>query len=232
MRLPLPILLLASLVSASAQTASAPSGTARSAATSAPVLSPNDRMLRDATLLERAGKFDAALTELNTVLQTDPKNVIGLSLRGKVYSDKKMWEQAQNDFETAHVLDPGNPTLSFDLAETKFSRKMYDDARAGFAEISTRQDDIGDLAAYKVFLCDLLAGHTEQAQKELDAFNKVGSHASYYYANVAWNAVNHKPDDARTWLISATGIYSAQKNNLFCQSLIDLGYLPLPPPTE
>jgi tetratricopeptide (TPR) repeat protein len=190
-------------------------------------------MLRDAEQLVRTNKTDQALTELNSVLASDPKNLIALVLRGEVYSQKKMWDQARNDFETAHLLDPTNGIVSFNVAETKFSQKQYDAARTGFAEIAVRSDDIGDLSKYKVFLCDLLGGHADMAKKEFDEFNKVGSHASYYYANVAWDiVVNKNPDDARTWLISANTIYAPEKNNLFSKSLVDLGYLPLPPPTH
>ena len=226
MRFYLPSLLLLSAILAALPAKGAPAPAPQ------PVLTPTQRTLRDAAQLVHDGKVDAALPELNSVLQTDPKNMVALVLRGEVYSQKKVWDKAQNDFETAHLIDPTNYIVSFNLAEAKFSQKQYDAARAGFAELAGRSDDIGDLAAYKVFLSDLLSNHMDMAQKEFDAFNKVGSHASYYYANVAWDVFHHNTDDARTWLISASSIYSAEKNNLFSKSLIDLGYLPLPAPTH
>ena len=229
--LPFSILaLLLSAVLATAQTK--PTASAASTPAAAP-LTPTQKTLRDAAQLVRDNKLDVALPQLNGVLQTDPKNLVALVLRGEVYSQKKMWDQARNDFETAHLLDPTNGIVSFNVGETKFSQKMYDAARTDFAAIAVRDDDIGDLSKYKVFLCDLFGGHADLAKKEFDEFNKAGSHASYYYANMAWDLVVKKnPDDARSWLVSANSIYSAEKNNLFSKSLLDLGYLPLPPPTH
>jgi len=117
------------------------------------------------------------------------------------------------------------------MAEIKFMQKDYAGARPGFAEIQTdKTSDLGDLAGYKVFLCDLFGGNTDAAQKEFDAYNSVGSYASYYYANAAWSLFHHNPEDARSWLASAGNIYNQQKNRLYSKSLFDLGYLPLPLP--
>jgi Tfp pilus assembly protein PilF len=191
----------------------------------------NAHMLRDASEMLRDGKQDDALATLNTVLQSDPQSIAGYVLRGQLYSQKKMWDKAADDFQSAHLIDPKNNIVNFDVAETKFVQKNYDAARAGFAEIQTDPtSEIGDIAAYKIFLCDLFGGHADVAAKEFDAFNQTGSRASYYYANVAWSAFHHNTEDARSWLTSASHIYSAQKNGLYSKSLFDLGYLPLPPP--
>ena len=55
-------------------------------------------------------------------------------------------------------------------AQIKFMQKKYDEARPGFTAL-TQDPNIGDLAAYKVFLCDLLAGHEDAASRELNVFN-------------------------------------------------------------
>ena len=90
--------------------------------------------------------------------------------------------------------------------------------------------DMGDLASYKIFLCDLFGGHEDVAKKELDAFNATGSKPSYYYSNAAWSLFHKNTEDARSWLVSALRIYPAQKNEFYQSSLKDLGYLPLPAP--
>jgi Tfp pilus assembly protein PilF len=216
--------------------ASAPAPAASAATTNAPSAddakaAENQRQLRMAGEKAHAGDTDGAVAQINGVLQNDPRNVAAFSLRAQIYNEKKMWDKAANDYQAAHLIDPTNVIINFNIAEVQFEQKMYDAARLGFVSLqSDHTTDIGDLAAYKVFLCDLLGGHEDVAAKELDAFNQVGSKASYYYSNAAWSLFHHKVEDARSWLTSASHIYSPNKNSLYSTTLAELGYLPLPPP--
>jgi hypothetical protein len=190
----------------------------------------NVQMLRDANDLLGKGDYDGALAKVTTELQADPHSLPGYVLRGAIYTQKRMWDKAQSDYETAHLINPHSNIVQFNLAEIDFTRKLYDAARPGFVALESDPSDIGDLAIYKVFLCDLFAGHEDVAAKELAAFNAVGSHASYYFANAAWDLFHHNVDDARGWLVSASDIYTPQKNGFYAASLRETGYLPLPPP--
>jgi Tfp pilus assembly protein PilF len=189
---------------------------------------PSGAVLTDAVEMAKGGDFDGALGKVNGVLKADPKNLNGYILRAAIYSQKKMWAQAQQDFITALQIDPKSVRVKFNLAEIQFDQKNYDVARTGFAELQ-KNDNMGDLAVYKVFLCDLLGGHEAVAASELDALNQAGTNPSYYYGNVAWAVVHHKTEEARSWLTSAVNIYSPQKNNIYAESLKELGFLPLPP---
>ena len=185
-------------------------------------------LIREAYQLESKQQSDAALVKLNAALQIDPKNLAAYSLRGQIYSEKKLWDKANQDYQEVLTLSPKNILAQFNITELKFMQKLYDAARPGFVDLET--SEVGDLASYKVFLCDLLGGHDDVAAKELAVFNAVESKPSYFYSNAAWNLVHHKPEDARGWLVSAERIYSPMKNNLYRSSLKELGYLPLPPP--
>jgi len=184
-------------------------------------------LLSQAFQLLEQKQFDAAMDKVNAALQAGPQSPAALGLRGNIYAEEKLWDQAEKDYRTALQLDGKNLQIKFNLAELQFMQKNYDNARAGFTVL--KQDpDLGDLAAYKVFLCDLFSGHEEVASQELDAFNQVGSNASYYFGNAAWSLAHQKPEDARGWLQSASNIYAADKFRLYAASLFDLGYLPLP----
>jgi hypothetical protein len=41
--------------------------------------------------------------------------------------------------------------------------------------------------------------------------------------------VHKNTDDARGWITSAIRIFPPNENKFYAQSLLDLGYLPLPP---
>ncbi len=210
---------------------------AQDAATNSPTISPpgsdSSPTLEKAAEFYGQGKPDEALSIVNAVLQTEPNSINAYILRGAIYSQKQAWDQAQKDFQTALQMDPKNDGVRYDLADLKFKQKQFDTARPAFVPLQNNTDpDIRDLIEYKIFICDLLAGHEDVAAKELDAFNQVGSNPSYYFGNAAWDLVHKKTDDAKSWLFSAIHIYSARKQLLYASILRDTGYLPLPPSTD
>ena len=188
-----------------------------------------DLLLHQAAQLLMQRQLNAALNKVNAVLQTAPQDPDAYGLRGDIYAEKKLWNLAEKDYLKVLEINGNNVSVKFNLAEIQFRQKKYDAARPGF--IALKQDSImGDLATYKVFLCDLFGGHDDIAANELDALNQVGSNASYYFANAAWCLYHHKTEDARGWLMSATNIYAPNKFGIYAASLIDLGYMPLPSP--
>jgi len=186
-------------------------------------------LLQQAFQLFEQKKLDAALDKVNAAAKVAPQDRAVYSLRGNIYAEKELWDEAEKDYQTVLQIDGKNSLIRFNLAEIKFMQKRYDEARSGFIDLE-QDPNTGDLATYKVFLCDLCGGHEETAAKELDAFNQVGSNASYYFANAAWLLTHHKTEDARSWLMSAARIYAPNKFRLYATPLITLGYMPLPPP--
>jgi tetratricopeptide (TPR) repeat protein len=171
------------------------------------------------------------LEQLNAYVIKHPESVAGYVARGNVYSTQKKFDLAQQDYKKAQEIDGNNSEVKFDLAENDFRQKNYDAARPGFVAL---QSDIilGDLAAYKVYLCDLFGGHEEQAAKELDAFNQVADNASYYFANIASCVYRGQKEEAKPWIFAAGKIYSRNKMLQYSYSLLDLGYLPLSHPAK
>lgn len=183
--------------------------------------------LREAFQLDKDGKLDEAVAKATAGIQLNPQGLPGYLLRGSLYSQKKLYDQAEQDFKMALQISPKSNVVKFNLTEIKFLRKDYAGARAGFVELQG-DPELNDLSSYKVFLCDLFGGRSADATKELDAFNQVGSKPSYYFSNAASDLFNHKTNDATQWLTSAIHIYSPQKIELYSASLKNLGYLPLP----
>jgi Tfp pilus assembly protein PilF len=227
------LLLVVTSLALQAQTPSAnePASTPVAPAPTGPAdATPNDPavpQLKQAYAALTKKDLDGALTICDQAVKDNPKSFAALTLRGMIYSQKKQWTSAESDFNGALVIDPTNVVVKFNLGEIKFVQKQYDAARAKFQPL-TADPVMGDFAAYKVFLCDLFGGHEDQAQKELDVFNKAESHPSYYFGNAAWDLFHKNTDDARSWLTSASNIYVPSKNQFYAASLKDLGYLPLP----
>jgi Tfp pilus assembly protein PilF len=219
------------------QPGAAPPATNGPVTTSAPAGATADEMrpdeitdiLNDAIHFLAQGQPDAALDKVNLAIRLAPQDPDSYGLRAGIYAHKQLWPEAEKDYQKVLEIDATNSPAKFDLAEIKFKQKHYDKARSDFLALE-KDDDLGDLASYKVFLCDLAGGHIDAAGKELDAFNQVGGNASYYFANVAWSLYHHKTEEGRGWLSSAIQIYAQDKVNSYSISLEDLGYLPLPQP--
>jgi len=195
----------------------------------APKATSEQMAYREAMALRNKGDFDGALAKVSESLAKFPESNQLMILRGDLYAKKKQWTEAEQDFDAVMKVDPQNTLARFNLAELKLMQKQYEAARPGF-EILSKDKDLGDLASYKVFLCDLYGGNRKGADEELKAFDKAQSGPSYYYANAAWNLYFGRPDDARSWLDSATRIYTPAKNYNYQSTLKELGYLPLPKP--
>lgn len=186
-------------------------------------------ILNDVVHLLAQNQSDAALEKVNLAIRLAPQDRDSYGLRAGIYAKKEMWPQAEQDYRKVLQIDPANAPAKFDLAEIKFRQKLYDQARPDFVALE-KDDSLGDLAGFKVFLCDLAAGHVDVAARELDAFNQVGENASYYFANAAWSLSHHKTEEGRGWLASAVQIFAENKFNTYSVGLQELGYLPLPPP--
>lgn len=195
------------------------------------VVDPYSAAVATAIKMMNANNVEGALTKLNEAIKINPNIAGAYALRGSIYYQKKQWDQAMQDFQTASNLDPKNAVLKLNAIEIKFLQKQYDAARPAYLALKS-DPEMGDFAAYKVFLCDLFGGHEAEAAKELAVFNDAAANPSYFFGNAAWDLYHKKIDDARGWLISASRIYPANKFAYYAQSLRDLGYLPIPPPAN
>jgi Tfp pilus assembly protein PilF len=181
-------------------------------------------MLHDANQHLQNGELDEALRLVDSALQIDPRQASAYDLRGAIYVRNKLWDRAEQDYTTASTLDPTVSEYKYNLGEIEFMQKAYDDARPRFT-LLLNDKDFGDLAAYKVFLCDLLTSHEERATTELAAINKTEENPSYYYANATWDLTHNKIKDADDLIDSARQVFDSSKNAPYLSSLMEVNDL-------
>jgi hypothetical protein len=152
------------------------------------------------------GKPDLARTEVIAALALEPNNTAALDLRGSIYVEQKLWSLAERDYTRLNQLSP-DPAYQYKLAQIKFLQKLYDDARPMFAAL---KDDprLGDLARYKVFICDLFGHHEAIAARDLDLLDQTGDKPSYYYGRALWLGMHGQNSAAGHYLAQATGKFS------------------------
>jgi Tfp pilus assembly protein PilF len=180
-------------------------------------------ILRQSINFLRQNRPDEALDKANAALVADPHNWACYFVRGNVYAITKQWDLAEQDYLAAEKMNDQNSAIKYNLADIQFAQKKYALARPGFAHLANDQE-LGDQATYKVFLCDLFGGYEDNAAKDLANINQTGANASYYFANAAWSLYHQKTDDANGWLNSARKIYPPAKFQRYSASLEVLGY--------
>ena len=181
-----------------------------------------NELLNESSTLLTQGKQDDALRKVDAALQIDPKNTLAYTLRAAIYAQEKLWDRAEQDYQTAYKIAPSEVVFKYNMAELQFMQKAYDNARPGFFALQ-HDKELGDLASYKVYLCDLFSRRNDIADKEREAIKKTGESPAYYYSNVAWYLIHQQKEEADTWLSSALQRFDAKTNDPYLKSLIEAG---------
>jgi len=163
------------------------------------------------------GDLDQAIREACLAIQLDPHTASAYELRGSIYIEEKLWDKAERDYTTADKISP-DIAYKYKLAEIKFLQKAYDNARPRFVALEG-DAGLGDLAIYKVFLCDLLGGHEAASIRELSALSQADGHPSYYYCHAAWDWTHNQMADMNKLLTSARQLYGNSTYELYISSL-------------
>jgi hypothetical protein len=167
-----------------------------------------------------SGDEEGALREVDAALQIDPKNVSAYELRGSIHIQQKLWDRAEDDYKAALAISPSTAVYKYKLAEIKFMQKLFDAARLRYLAI---KDDpvLGDLATYKIILCDIFEGREEIAAGELAALNHGEKKLSYYYANALWDFTHKKIKEGDELVGTAQQTFGSAENQPYLETLID-----------
>jgi len=166
------------------------------------------------------GNLDDAVSEANMAIQLDPQNPSAYELRGSIYIEKKIWDQAERDYAKADQISP-DPAYKYKLGEIKYVQRSFGDARFHFAQLQ-KDPRLGDLANYKVFLCDLLDGHESIAAQDLAAIDRGPKNPSFYFCHCVWASYHGSPQEANKYLVTARKLYDRSTYELYYLSLVEL----------
>jgi tetratricopeptide (TPR) repeat protein len=176
-------------------------------------------LIDQATRQQSDGNLEDAARTASAAIEIDPKNVEALDLRGSIYLEEKLWDRAERDYTTLNTLSP-DPAYQYKLGQIRFLQKDYGNARPRFAALQSNAR-LGDLATYKVFLCDLLGGHESFAIRDLNALPSTNPQPSYIYGHVAWDLYHNQRPAADLLLAQANHLFSSTINDLYIGALID-----------
>lgn len=183
--------------------------------------------LRGVRLLESLEK----LNEIEAI--TGPNHYLE-NLRGAVYTKMRRFDKARDHFSKALELAKGLNAEAFhprfNLAELDFVEKHWDAARDAFQKLlkdpgkpNTSSDT---LINFKILICNLQQKKESEAELMMKDFDPYDADSPvYYYANAVKLFVKDDKDGANEWLESARRIYPKEVNEVYNDSLVEMGWL-------
>ncbi len=156
------------------------------------------------------------------------------NLRGAVFTRMRNFDKARVHFakalELAKNLDAEAFHPKFNMAELDFVTKKWDAARESFQKLLKDPGKPGTgsdtLINFKIMICDLQQKREAEADKILKTFDQYDADSpAYYYGNAVKMFIKDDKEGANEWLESAKRIYPKEVNEVYNDSLVEMGWL-------
>jgi len=169
--------------------------------------------------------FDA-LDKADAVFPDSPGS---LNLRGACYVEIRNFDKATAAFNKALLLSPGDPSVTFNIAEVLFVTKKWQDAHDLFLKVLQQLKDnvaLSRLVEFKILLCKKKLGLKDEA---VALANKYGFGDDSPYYCFAQAAIAYDDKDlvkAEEWLARASRIFTnPEVLSPWQDTLVEFGYI-------
>jgi tetratricopeptide (TPR) repeat protein len=183
--------------------------------------------LRGVRLLE-------SLEKLNELEAAVGSNHYIENLRGAVYTKMKDYKRARVHFRKALEFARGIEAEAFhprfNLAELDFVERQWDAARDAFQKLLSDpgkpSSGSDNLIKFKILICDLQQKKVADAEVLMSTFDQYDPESpAYYFSNAVKLFVKDDKEGANEWLESAKRIYPKEINEVYNDSLVEMGWL-------
>jgi Flp pilus assembly protein TadD len=175
-------------------------------------------VLRQSTQHYEAGEYQAALDRLGVLQGPAGQDLSVLNLRGAILTKLGQYDEAAGLFRSILTTDPNYFPAAFNLGEVEFIRGNYADALELFQGMR-RRDPRNELVRFKVFLCQLLLGQNDEAQKMARGLIPAGNTPAWYYAQAMLARQAGDEKTTAKHLSVARSIYTESGCKLFDESI-------------
>lgn len=179
-------------------------------------------VLRRATNQYDRGDFKGAIALLDTLRGEAANDLSVLNLRAAALTKTGQYEQAALIFRRITDADPDYFPAAFNVAEVQFLSGDREGALEAFRNLR-RRDPQNELLRFKVFVCQLSLGRTEEAAKTAGAMQRTGLTPSWYYAEALLARRGGDEAKARKHLKAARSLYGENSCRLFDESVASAG---------
>jgi len=182
----------------------------------------------------RGVRWQEALEKLGELEAAVGANHYIENLRGAVFTRMRNFDKARGHFSKALELAKGHDSEAFhpkfNLAELDFVSKKWDPAREAFQKLLKDPGKPGTgsdtLINFKIMICDLQQKKPAEADLVIQTFDQYDADSpAYYYANAVKLFIKDDKEGANEWLESAKRIYPKEINEVYNDSLVEMGWL-------
>ena len=182
----------------------------------------------------RGVRLQESLEKLNEVEKITGDFHIVANMRGAVFTKMRDFKAARAEFEKAIALTKNlrreNFHPRFNLAEINFVEKKWPEARKAFTDLLTDSaiPDPGTkrLMEYKIMICQLQEKQMDIALGMVEKFDQYDNDSpAYYFGKAAAAFARDQKEEAEEWLGSAAKIYPKEINDVYQDSLVEVGWL-------
>lgn len=190
--------------------------------------------IADVASYMRGVRLQESLERLNDVEAITGEFHIVSNMRGAVFTKMRDFKAARTEFVRAIELTKDQPKENFhprfNLAEINFVEKKWPQARKEFSDLIAHGTipDPGTkrLMQYKIFICLLQEKQADAASAILEQFDQYDNDSpAWYFARAATSFSKGKKEEAEEWLASANKIYPKDINDVYQDSLVEVGWL-------
>ncbi len=190
--------------------------------------------ISDVASYMRGVRLQESLEKLNEVEKITGDFHIVSNMRGAVFTKMRDFKAARAEFEKAISLTKDlkreNFHPRFNLAEINFVEKNWSEARKAFAALlaDSAIPDPGTkrLMEYKIMICDLQEKKNDAALAVIEKFDQYDNDSpAFYFGKAAFAFANDQKEEAEEWLGSASKIYPKELNDVYQDSLVEVGWL-------
>ena len=182
----------------------------------------------------RGVRLQESLEKLNEVEKLTGDFHIVTNMRGAVFTKMRDFKAARAEFEKAIILTKDmlreNFHPRFNLAEINFVEKKWPEARKAFTDLLSNSaiPDPGTkrLMEYKIMICQLQEKQTDAAMGMIEKFDQYDNDSpAFYFGKAAFAFAKDQKEEAEEWLGSAAKIYPKEINDVYQDSLVEVGWL-------
>lgn len=193
-----------------------------------------EKGINEVSSFMRGVRLQESLERLNDVEAITGEFHIVSNMRGAVFTKMRDFKSARAQFTRAIEMTKDQPRENFhprfNLAEINFVEKNWAQARKEFSDLLANASvpDTGTrrLMEFKVFVCLIQEKQTDAALAAAEKFDQYDHDSpAYYFAQAALNFSKDKKEEAEEWLASAAKIYPKEINDVYQDSLVEVGWL-------
>jgi len=153
-----------------------------------------------------------------------------MNIEASCYVEIRNFERAHEIYKKAEQLDPGNPSIKFNIAEVYFVTRNWQEALDRFTALLALIDEsntgLARIVEFKILLCKIRLGKEEEAIALAGKYDFRDDSPYYYYANAALAFEEKDFVKAQEWLQMAGRVFQNPAALAPWQdTLIEFGYI-------